>query len=46
MLNVKLTQEELEMVLSALNTMGKVKNNDLYYDLHDSIVYEGRVSEV
>ena len=46
MLNVKLTEEELEMVLNALNTMGKVKGDDLYYDLHDYIVYEGRGSEV
>jgi hypothetical protein len=45
MLNVKLTEEEFEIVLKALNIAGSVEPGNYEYDnLFDAITYEGRVN--
>lgn len=46
MKQICVTEQELEIILTALNIAGGVKNNYSYYDLHDAITYEGRVTEV
>ena len=47
MKQIYLTEEELEIMLKALNVAGSVEPGNYEYDnLADAVVYEGRVSEV
>ena len=44
MLNVKLTEKELDLILKLLRAGGLI--NEECDNLHDALEYEGRVSEV